>query len=171
MSPESESDVLPLHQSAIIRMEGIEPSTFGLSDRRSDLLSYIREVIVGFEPTITVLQTVVLTTWRYDPNVAYRTRTYNRKIRNLLHYPIMLMPHSRCNRIRTCIRRFWRPLHIHHAPHLWNLKRRRRDLNPHALTDHGFQDRCNTVLHHDGKTRLVGLEPTSSGIKILCYTI
>lgn len=62
MSPESESDVLPLHQSAIIRMEGIEPSTFGLSDRRSDLLSYIREVIVGLEPTITVLQTVVLTT-------------------------------------------------------------------------------------------------------------
>lgn len=62
MSPESESDVLPLHQSAIIRMEGIEPSTFGLSDRRSDPLSYIREVIVGFEPTITVLQTVVLTT-------------------------------------------------------------------------------------------------------------
>ena len=111
--------MLPLHQSAIIRMEGIEPSTFGLSDWRSDLLSYIREVIVGFEPTITVLQTVVLTTWRYDPNVAYRTRTYNRKIRNLLHYPIMLMPHSRCNRIRTCIRRFWRPLHIHHAPHLW----------------------------------------------------
>ena len=113
MSPESESDVLPLHQSAIIRMEGIEPSTFGLSDQRSDLLSYIREVIVGFEPTITVLQTVVLTTWRYDPNVAYRTRTYNRKIRNLLHYPIMLMPQSRCDRIRTCIRRFWRPLHIH----------------------------------------------------------
>ena len=81
-------------------------------------MSYIREVIVGFEPTITVLQTVVLTTWRYDPNVAYRTRTYNRKIRNLLHYPIMLMPQNRCDRIRTCIRRFWRPLHIHHAPHL-----------------------------------------------------
>lgn len=61
MSPESESDVLPLHQSTIIRMERFELSTSGLSDRRSDLLSYIREVTVGFEPTITVLQTVVLT--------------------------------------------------------------------------------------------------------------
>ena len=144
MFSESESDVLPLHQSAIIRMEGIEPSTFGLSDQRSDLLSYIREVIVGFEPTITVLQTVVLTTWRYDPNVAYRTRTYNRKIRNLLHYPIMLMPQSRCDRIRTCIRRFWRPLHIHHAPHLWTT---------HHLKVMGF-----TLIFY--KTPPEGFEPT-----------
>ena len=62
MSPESESDVLPLHQSTIIRMERFELSTFGLSDRHSNRLSYIRKVTVGFEPTITVLQTVVLTT-------------------------------------------------------------------------------------------------------------
>lgn len=46
MFPESESDVLPLHQSAIIRMAGFEPSTFGLSDRHSNQLSYIRKVIV-----------------------------------------------------------------------------------------------------------------------------
>lgn len=38
-----------------------------------------------------------------------------------------------------------------HAPHLWILRRCQRDLNPHALTDHGFQDRCNTVLHHNSK--------------------
>lgn len=90
--------------------------------------------------------------------MAYRTRTYNQKIRNLLHYPIMLMPHSRYDRIRTCITRFWRPLHSHSCS--TPVKRRRRDSNPHALSDNSFQDCRNTILHHNGKTRLVGLEPT-----------
>ena len=34
---------------------------------------------------------------------------------------------------------------------LCEFKRRLRDSNPHVLSGHGFQDRCNTILHQDGK--------------------
>lgn len=49
-SPESESGVLPLHQSAKIRMERFERSTTRVSGVCSNHLSYIRETMTGFEP-------------------------------------------------------------------------------------------------------------------------
>lgn len=52
--------MFPHINAFFIRTGGIEPPTYGLSDHRSNRLSYVREVMVGFEPTVTDLQSAVL---------------------------------------------------------------------------------------------------------------
>lgn len=78
--------MIPLHQPTIIRMERIERSTFGLSDQRSNHLSYIRETMVGIEPTNLGFADQRLNRLATLSYGAYGTRTRINQSQSLVHY-------------------------------------------------------------------------------------
>ena len=61
-----------LHHTHIVGREGIEPTSFGFSDQRSDLLSYLpKKCPTGYDPAISDLAS------RYVTNYTTSTKPYS----------------------------------------------------------------------------------------------